>query len=396
MTDKSAQPDIAPPSQEDAFMRARFAGGRFDSHSIPFEVLSDLATYRNLIIKVAKMLFKKRHGNRVRVPKGFEDSFQIGLSQVQGGQSAVAVARRLPTAPPVSDQHPMPFPTYSEFDEAQEYVEDLIRRVSSTGYVPPDFPIELAGQFNPFGQSLQDNEYVELSHGVSLPARYDTFIRKKIVLSREKTYENSVNALFTLNGGMHDTGMIHVRDESGASLDFRPLTESEFETAMTRRSCLVRLIGSGLYDSEEKLRRLVDVSVIYDDAPPRQPFEDRLDEIATAAEGWFEEGNPAPSIVAVEAMRQFITLIIQEEGMTAPYLYPTPDGGVAAEWTEGDWEASANIEIDGDSIEFHAINALSLKELHNIYKPISSDITAQFKEFWAALDAEQGETDASK
>jgi hypothetical protein len=376
-------------------MRVRFAGGRFDSHSIPFEVLSDLATYRNLIVEVAKMLFKQRHGNRVRVPKGFGDSFQIGLSQVQGGKSAVAVAHRIPVAAPASDQQSMLFSTHQEFDDAQAYVEDLIRRVSSTGYVPNDFPTELAGRFNPFGQSLQDNEYVELSHGASPPVRYDTFIRKKIVLSREKTYENSVNALFTLNGGVLDTGTIHVRDESGASLDFRPLTDSEFEKAMERAPNVVQLVGSGLYDGEEKLRRLVEVSVIFDDDQPRLPFEDRLDEIATAEEGWFEEGNPAPSMAAVEAMRQFITLIIQD-GMPAPYIYPTPDGGVAAEWSNGDWEASANIGIGGDSIEFHAINAQSLKELRNIYKLTSSDITAKFKGFLAVQNTELGETDASK
>ncbi|MDB5820191.1 MAG: 2OG-Fe(II) oxygenase, partial [Rhizobacter sp.] len=34
----------------------------------------------------AKMLFKQRMGTRVRVPKGFEDSFQIGLAHIEGGR----------------------------------------------------------------------------------------------------------------------------------------------------------------------------------------------------------------------------------------------------------------------------------------------------------------------
>jgi hypothetical protein len=378
----------AAPEEERAFFRARFAGGRFDSHSIPFEVLADLSTYRHLIIDVAKMLFKKRHDNRVRVPKGFGDSFQIGLTEVRGGQSAVAIAHRIPSTLPVTEQYALPFPTHQEFEEARAYVEELIRHVGSTGYVPRDFPTELAGRFNPFGQSLQDDEYVELSHGTSSPVRYDTFIRKKIVLSREKTYENSVDAIFTLNGGVLDTGTIHVRDGSGSSLDFRPLTESEFEKAMARAPCHVRLVGSGLYDGDEKLRRLVEVSAVYDDDQARQAFEDRLDEISATPAGWFENDNPAPSGNAVATMRQLMSEITANIDPLPSYLYPTPDGGVTVEWSVDGWEASATVPIGGHSIEFHAVNSVSMTEISFVAEAVQSEMTATFREFWAGLTSD--------
>ena len=210
------------------FLCARFAGGRFDAHAIPFDVLPDLSAYRSLLVEVAKLLFKRRHNNRVRVPKGFEDSFQIGLAQVVGGKSAVAVGVRLPF-PQAVPQGDLGFATYEEFNEAKVYVDDLIRRVQSTGEVPDDFPPEFAGRFNPFGQNLQPNEYIELGFDTPNPVRYDTFIRKRIVLSREKTYENAVNAVFTLNGGVSNTGKVHVLDDAGTSFDFRPLSEFEFQ-----------------------------------------------------------------------------------------------------------------------------------------------------------------------
>src|SRR5690606_1124968 len=84
-------------------------------------------------------------------------------------------------------------PLYPDFDNARGYIDELIGSVSQTGRVPGDFPVELAGFFNSFGQSLRDDEFIELGYGGAKPVRYDTFIRKKIVLSRETTYENAVD-----------------------------------------------------------------------------------------------------------------------------------------------------------------------------------------------------------
>lgn len=379
-------------SNNGPFLCARFAGGRFDSHAIPFDVLPDLAAYRILLVEVAKMLFKRRHNNRVRVPKGFEDSFQLGLASVQGGHSALAVGVRLPLrSQPL--QGDLGFSAYEEFEEAKRYVDDLIRRVQTTGEVPDDFPRELAGRFNPFGQSLQTDEYIELAYGTPNAVRYDTFIRKRIVLSREKTYENAVNAVFTLNGGVANTGTIHVLDETGTAFDFRPLSEFEFQKAYTRPTQRVRLIGTGLYDRSERLRRLLDVSIVYNDDEPRQSFDERIDEIARAQEGWYAPGNPAPTQNAVEAMRNFVRLAVLEVGAHAPYLYPLPDGGVAAEWTMGAWEASANIEPGGASIELHAINTESMKDLRDELRMDAIDLAARFSAFWDEVTTDAGNSD---
>ncbi len=394
MTDKPTHDDDQTQPDNGPFLCARFAGGRFDAHAIPFEVLPDLAAYRSLLVEVAKMLFKQRHNNRVRVPKGFEDSFQIGLVRVEGGHSAVAVGVRLPprqTAP----QGDLGFATYEEFEEAKTYVDDLIRRVQTTGEVPADFPTELAGRFNPFGQSLQTDEYIELGYDTPNPVRYDTFIRKRIVLSREKTYENAVNAVFTLDGGIASSGTIHVKDETGTAFDFRPLSEFEFQKAYKRPTQRVRLIGTGLYDRSERLRRLIDVSIVYNDDEPRQPFDERLDEITQAQEGWYEPGNPAPAQAAVEAMRHFVRLAVLEVGAHAPYLYPLPEGGVAAEWTIGAWEASANIAPEGTSIELHAINTESAQEVRDELATDAVDLAVRFSTFWEVITTDTGNGDAS-
>lgn len=399
MTDACDQPS-APPADE-TFARFRFAGGRFDSHTIPLEVLPDLAAYRKLIVEVAKMLFKQRMGTRVRVPKGFEDSFNIGLARVDGGSSAVASMPRLHRSVVPAPQQPLNFsanqPTfaYPDFDDARRYIDSLIGSVGTIGQVPTDFPVELAGFFNSFGQSLRDDEFIEMGYGGAHPVRYDTFIRKKIVLSRETTYENAVDAQFILNGGVVGLGVIHVLDVNGAAFDFQPPTEFEFKKAYSRPNEAVRLVGTGLYDRSERLRRLVAVNVIYSDGGATQSFEARLDEISATVAGWYDDENPAPSGAAIAAMRRFLASVSLLP-VPQPYLYPLPEGGVAAEWSLGAWEASAEIDAQGLHLALNAINAETRQEVDVAFELESSDLMTHFMAFMNSMSVDEEAPDADR
>ncbi len=98
MTDTSEQPEPTESQDNGEFVRVRFAGGRFESHSIPFDVLPDLAAYSDLIVEMAKHIYRQRN-DRVRVPRGFAESFQLGLFEVKRGNSATALGMRFD--PPV-------------------------------------------------------------------------------------------------------------------------------------------------------------------------------------------------------------------------------------------------------------------------------------------------------
>jgi len=388
---------------EDAFARFRFAGGRFDSHTIPLEVLPDLAAYRKLVVEVAKMLFRRRMGERVRVPKGFEDSFQIGLAHVKGGSSAVAYMPRLHPVAPHPSQQPLKFAAnqssfdqspYPDFDDARDYIDNLIDSVGSTGSVPREFPVELAGLFNSFGQSLHEDEFIELGFGGAKAIRYDTFIRKKIVLSRETMYENAVDALFVLNGGVVAQGVIHVLDVNGGSFDFQPSTEFEFTKAYTRASAKVRLVGTGLYDKNERLRRLLSVNVIYSEGGATQPFESRLEEIRATPAGWYDDENPAPSTAAIEAMR-FLLLDVSMQPIPLPHLYPLPSGGIAAEWTIGAWEASVEVNDTGSQAILNAVNTDTADDIDLVIDLQSSESMSQLMKFINAMSLDEEMQDAN-
>jgi hypothetical protein len=108
----------------------------------------------------------------------------------------------------------------------------------------------------------------------------------------------------------------------------------------------------------------------------------RLDEIAKPHDGWVQAGGVAPSKDSIEAMRGFTKLIASEPRTLVPYLYPTIEGGVTAEWTVGAWEASATIEADGKKVELHAVNTSFEQNVHTILATDSADLMMNFREFW--------------
>src|SRR6187402_2014419 len=78
--------------EREDFASVRFAGGRFDRHVIPFDILPDLSAYREVLIELAKAIYRRDYPEKTRLPKGFTASFQLALSGVTQGQSAVAHA----------------------------------------------------------------------------------------------------------------------------------------------------------------------------------------------------------------------------------------------------------------------------------------------------------------
>lgn len=82
--------------------------------------------------------------------------------------------------------------------------------------------------------------------------------------------------------------------------------------------------------------------------------EERLAELALLQDGWHTLGNPAPSKSAFTAMRTLLALIA-EANISEPYLYPTYEGGLLAEW-DGDWATSIDCFADGNNVYLHDIN----------------------------------------
>lgn len=87
----------------------------------------------------------------------------------------------------------------------------------------------------------------------------------------------------------------------------------------------------------------------------------RLAELRELKDGWLDGKGKAPASEGLDWLSSaFATRY--PRGSILPYLYPTAEGDVLAEWTLGDWEASLEIDLASHSAEWHALDVQSGRE----------------------------------
>lgn len=80
-----------------------------------------------------------------------------------------------------------------------------------------------------------------------------------------------------------------------------------------------------------------------------------LTELLNLKDGWLDGQGFAPSMAAVETARECLPLVeaILEDRV---YIYPTPEGGVQAEWSTENWSfdlcfLSDTVRLSGSNID---------------------------------------------
>lgn len=81
----------------------------------------------------------------------------------------------------------------------------------------------------------------------------------------------------------------------------------------------------------------------------------RIEELGTLRDGWLDGAGIAPSRDGLAWLEAWLTSPAAEN-LPAPHLYPTPEGGVQAEWTIGALEVSAEIDLENKSAAIHRLD----------------------------------------
>jgi len=80
----------------------------------------------------------------------------------------------------------------------------------------------------------------------------------------------------------------------------------------------------------------------------------RLDEFKLLKNGWLEGKGRAPNAEQLDWLAETFDGFFPD-GLTAPYFYPTSEGGVQAEWTIIDSEASLEIDLKKRTSNWHLL-----------------------------------------
>lgn len=332
-------------SQE--FLKPRLDGVRFSEHSIPLELLKDFSALEEMLIEVAKWKFLLAHPDSKRIQRNFSKGLELHLAGVEEGSAIPAIVLMFAGLFPAENT------VY--FEQARTEIIDAI--ASAEQGVAPRLPANLLTFFDRFGRGLREGESMEFSREGGT-VRLNPEVRKRLIRSAQVdvwTEEVALRGKISSADLARRSFELELRD--GTKLK-APLNDQHLNAVLDAihdnpQGAYVLIQGVAKKDRQDHLKEFETVEHV----SPLDPLDVtlRLEELATLKDGWLDGKGHAP---APEKLRQLASLFDAsfDADLTLPHLYPTPEGGIQAEWSLGDWEAALEINLDTHTGEYQALN----------------------------------------
>lgn len=331
------------------FLKPRLVGTRFDEHTVPLEFLKDFAALEEMIVEVAKWQFRRSHPDRARVPRGFTDGLELHLTKVDEGSAVPVIALVFGSLFPSAST------TY--FEQARDAIVNVVASANQN-QVSSQLPPHLLGYFDRFGRSLRDGESMEFTTQGQQVASLTTETRRSLIrASQAIEWTEEARLIGSISEVDQDRMSFQVVLRDGTKLT-APLNGLHLETVLDafngyRQGERVQLQGVVKKNRQDQLKSIESVEHISQLDP--LDVAARMDELAELKDGWLDGKGLAPERLALDWLAHSFELNFNPE-LPLPYLYPTAEGGVQAEWSMTDWEVSLEIDLQYKTAEYHAMN----------------------------------------
>ena len=345
------------------FLYPHLTGARFEGHAIPLEFLKDLAALEEMIVAFAKAEFLKDHPDRQRVPSGFAKGIELKLTGMEEGSAVPVISLDIGPDPELSRQ----VQTYSDrhdaiiyFERAREDLVAVIRAAEQSQSLTDYLPEKTLRYFGKFGRSLRDDEAVEFTTPTrDSPAR----LTKKawLWLVQVSSEGDRLIEETSIRGIVPEADQDHMTFEVQPIVGQKvqaPIPPQHLDTILEalrgyKNGARVLLQGIGRFTRAGRLLgfdSIKDVSLL-------DPLDIaiRLEELRLLKDGWLEGGGRALSHKGLDWLSRSFKQHYPED-LPLPYLFPTEEGGVQAEWSLGPKEVSLEIELSSRSGEWHTLD----------------------------------------
>lgn len=340
------------------FLELTFNGGRFSSHSLPVDVVGELATVQQLIEKVAHHLFLEQNEGKRRVPKGFFDAAQLYLA-ASADNCFTAKLRRPPSAKLGLFESTL-------FDTARNLVLSAIAAIAIGQALPTEFPADAIETLSALGRRLEDDESLimrDVSSAVQATVTQAT--RKKFAEQCARPLETiaTLDGEIELFNDERLTALLRTKTRERVEIGFERIHKDRLVGALKNRPLeRVRVRGKLIQtQSVKRMQSIDDLDVMEDErAPEIQKIWDRLRSFEQIKNGWFDGGGLAPTHQALTRAKDVLArLLVDYANIPRPRVYPTPAGGIQAEWVLNDWVADLMFDAGGNHIQGEATQTVT-------------------------------------
>lgn len=340
-------------SFEESFISPRLTGKRFEDHAIPLELLEDFSALEELVFEVAKHLYLIDNPARQRVARGFTNGVSLKLSGIEDGSAVPKILLVAATLGLFPNEN-----TYY-FEKARDQIIKGIDAAAKNQNISDFIPENLLGYFNRIGKRLKEDETIDFSPGTQYDAKLNKATRKKLVLSSPKNEEVVSEA--TVRGTIPEadksrrTFTIELnsgqRVLANLAAPYQETVLEAFDKFEDR--CHVLVSGVGVYDKFDRLTKFQSIEHVTILDP--LDIGVRLNEIAELQDGWLNGEGIGPDKNALQWFAETFDNSYEVE-LPLPLLFPTPEGGIQAEWSSKGIDITLKVDLQNKIGYFHSLD----------------------------------------
>ena len=335
------------------FFRPRLVGKRFEDHSIPLELLGDLAVLEAMVIEVAKWHYLRDHPDRKRSPRKFTEGISLTLTTVDEGSAIPVIALSLATVGLLFA------PQQQYLEQARDAIVSAIGAAAENRPPTAFLPSKGLAYFDRLGRSLRDDEAIEFpTVEPGMPARLNKQTRLRLLRAAEVTERTEE---IDIRGGIFDFNQMERTFEmllpDGGKVA-GPVGTPHFETILDasygfRQGVKVQLKGVGRFNRSERLQKIesVDHVTLLDPLD----LQSQIEELRALKDGWYDGKGNAPPAEGLDWLSDAFDEHYPDD-LGLPYLYPVAEGGVRLEWSIGRRDVSLEIDLRKRDGAWHSLD----------------------------------------
>lgn len=350
-----------------AFGRYSMSGGRFDeAEGLPLAVLGELKNYRDLVVDVAKHLYKREHPRRRNLPSGFERQIDLRISGIEHGCVVVKMTQ-IRNSDPIQ---PDLWGEESEFDcveEARKLINHTIEKMKAKKdpALIGDFPPESLSRLYRVGKYLEDDEKITLAEAnntgrVDVDSEWRSLVANSMESQlKERVVDGKLVGMSNLDEGAFKYEFLVYKTQKTISSKLDISRWDDFFQFFNNRSrapmCSLSIVCK--VDDDNEIVSVEHTYGIEGSLPDR--FSARLEELSHLKKGWYDssdnslQGEPIADDVFkyVQAFLRAILLIAEKQNSLIDLvIFPQIEGGLQLEWKSLDFEVDFN--SDGSIIAY--------------------------------------------
>jgi hypothetical protein len=239
------------------------------------------------------------------------------------------------------------------------FVDAIAHAQDSSPGSSPRLPAGVWPYVEKFGRGLHDGEAIDLVRREGSTVQFTKELRRRLLLTRPgvQMLTDEVELVVKLGDVRPKERSITIELVDGRSVA-ATVTDQQLEELSDVRVgefglSWLRASGIGSFDRAQQLQRVDEVTSIelLDPLDPRV----QLEKLKVLRDGWLDGNGFSLSLDLLARVGAWLDDHLSEDS-PLPRLYPTPEGGVEAEWLIGRLDLSIEFNETTRTVEWHAMD----------------------------------------